>query len=175
MRFWLIIDENDRYRQVQTDTETPVEAGEDVAGKTVIEMDRFGDLSFEIPNLTLGVWEASVPLLADRLIAAIEEDREKVQMAYLTPGLAKTFIYGQKALEVERFQTNPSGSFPAAEAEAALTGETVDMVIARFAAGIAASETVLAIEARAQHAKALIRSAATANEALIASEVYWQP
>lgn len=176
MRYWLIIDEQGRYRQVQTVTESPYEAGEDVAGKTVIEMDRFGDLTFEVPDLAAGVWVPSMPLLRDRLISAIEEDREISQMQHLTPGPAKSFVYSQKAAEVRRYAVDPTGTFPAAEAEMALTGDTLAQVIARFEAGMQASlSSVLEIEARAQSAKDAIREAETPEGALTASELYWQP
>lgn len=158
--------------------------GEDVDGKTVTLMDRCGDLAIEKPEA--GVWVPRMPELRERLAAQIDAQRERTQQAQLTPGSAKAMVYAQKARERDRFEELGAAAvaamspaereqrFPAASAEASVTGEPVETVLARIVeASDRANAIVYQADAIATCAKARIRAATTAEEAHAAADVEW--
>jgi hypothetical protein len=111
----------------------------------------------------------------DALLDGIDQIRESKQMAMLSAGGAKKYIYAQKALEAADAKTllvatlnalslvDRQKRFPFAQAEATLTGEAVTVVLARFDSGIAGSRAEVArLEAVAQKAKRAIKAATTA-------------
>ena len=123
--------------------------------------------SFVVPVETLDQ-------LQTRLLAAVDVERERLQMTVLTDGGAKKYVYNRKAMEAIDGRTitasllNGLGlsdkrkRFPFATTESFLTGETLSAVLVRFDTGMnaAASENAR-IEAVAQKAKRDIRAAAT--------------
>jgi hypothetical protein len=123
--------------------------------------------SFVVPVETLDQ-------LQTRLLAAVDVERERLQMTVLTDGGAKKYVYNRKAMEAIDGRTitvsllnglglsDKKKRFPFATTESFLTGETLSAVLVRFDTGMnaAASENAR-IEAVAQKAKRDIRAAAT--------------
>jgi len=116
----------------------------------------------------------TIDQLQTRLLAAVDVERERLQMTVLTNGGAKKYVYNRKAMEAIDGRTitasllnglglsDKKKRFPFATTESFLTGETLSAVLVRFDAGMnaAASENAR-IEAVAQKAKRDIRAAAT--------------
>jgi hypothetical protein len=153
---------------------------------TAYEVPRFGDLASEKFVVGSG-WAPDLALIKARLLARVDDQREAAQMGYLTQGGAKKLVYMQKAREVIDFRSIGSAvvatlnletcrvRFPAAMAEADLTGATIAAVIAKFEAGAASSNAaVMRLEAIAQAAKDKIKAATTETAAAAAAAVIWK-
>ncbi len=134
----------------------------------------------DAPDLAVQAWNGTQwvedPLKVEAaLLPLVDVQRETLQMTVLTPGGAKKYVYNRKAAEaivangiaatvlnaitlVERKR-----KYPFAYAEAALTGDTLAVVMARFETGMNTSAIENArIEAVAQKAKRDIKAATTA-------------
>ncbi len=123
----------------------------------------------------------------ERLIAAVDREREAQRAAVMTQGVGQSYAYAQKAQEVYDYR-NVIGSmlatltvpqraarYPFAMAEVTATGESLATVISSFEAGMASSRTKIAkVEAIATKAKRAIRAASTASAKQAAYEaVTW--
>lgn len=121
-----------------------------------------------------------------RLLAQIDADREAREMAVLTAGGAKKYVYNRKAEEAIDARsllstalnalslTDKERRYPFATAEMQLTGESLSTVISRFEAGMAASTAKIAvIDAKATIAKRAVRAATTKSAVLQAATVTW--
>ena len=109
-----------------------------------------------------------------RLLAEVDQEREKLRSAVMTQGVGQPYAYAQKAQEVYDYR-NVVGSllatltvpqrtarYPFAMAEASATGDALATVIARFESGMETSRSrIAAVEATATKAKRAIRAAAT--------------
>lgn len=109
-----------------------------------------------------------------RLLAEVDQEREKLRSAVMTQGVGQSYAYAQKAQEVYDYR-NVVGSllatltvpqrtarYPFAMAEASATGDALATVIARFESGMETSRSrIAAVEAAATKAKRAIRAAAT--------------
>ncbi len=108
------------------------------------------------------------------LLAAVDTQRETLQMTVLTPGGAKKYVYNRKAAEAIAASgivatvlnaltlVDKKRKYPFAYAESALTGDALSAVLARFEAGMNTSAIENArIEAVAQKAKRDIKAATT--------------
>ena len=120
------------------------------------------------------------------LLAAIDAQRENLQMTVLTAGGAKKYVYNRKAVEAIDSRgllvsvlnalslVDKQKRFPFAQAEAALTGETLSSVLARYEAALNTSAAkVAALEATAQKAKRAVRAATTPVAKRAAANVTW--
>jgi len=116
----------------------------------------------------------TIEQLQARLLAAVDAEREKLQMTVLTDGGAKKYVYNRKAMEAIDARTiaasvlnglglsDKKKRFPFATTESMLTGELLTTVLARYDVGMNTSASENArIEAVAQKAKRDIRAAAT--------------
>ena len=116
----------------------------------------------------------TIEQLQARLLAAVDAEREKLQMTVLTDGGAKKYVYNRKAMEAIDARTiaasllnglglsDKKKRFPFATTESMLTGELLTTVLARYDVGMNTSAAENArIEAVAQKAKRDIRAAAT--------------
>lgn len=116
----------------------------------------------------------TIEQLQTRLLAAVDAEREKLQMTVLTDGGAKKYVYNRKATEAIDGRTiaasllnglglsDKKKRFPVATMESILTGETLTAVLSRYDNGMNTSASENArIEAVAQKAKRDIRTAAT--------------
>jgi len=116
----------------------------------------------------------TIEQLQARLLAAVDGEREKLQMTVLTDGGAKKYVYNRKAMEAIDARTiaasllnglglsDKKKRFPFATTESMLTGEPLTAVLARYDVGMNTSASENArIEAVAQKAKRDIRAAAT--------------
>jgi hypothetical protein len=133
-----------------------------------------------VPPPVLTVAQVEAQLLDD-----IDDAREAQQMKLLTVGGAKKYVYSRKAVEVERSAgvvatlldalslTDRAAKYPYAAAEAALTGEKLSVVLARFTTGLKSSGQVEALEAKAQVAKRAVRAAKTSDAKRAAAKVNW--
>lgn len=185
--YWVISDRSGGFRQVATGGNHPRDAGEDVQGKTVKQMVRQGRLDCERPNLNTGEWSLELDALREAAMARIDDEREQQQLEHLTPGAAKSFVYAQKAIEVEMMRIAgvdavdaiaaedlAAAGYPAAAAQAVLTGDRASEIIEQFAAGAAAARAaVMRIEALAQASKAAVRRAETIKAVEAAAVVDW--
>lgn len=120
------------------------------------------------------------------LLARIDADREARQMAVMTSGGAKKYVYNRKAVEAIDSRTlvqsvlnalslvDRQKRFPFATAEASLTGETLSTVLARYEAGLNTSAAkVASIEAQAMKAKRAVRAATTLPAKVAAANIQW--
>ncbi len=121
-----------------------------------------------------------------QLLAAIDATREANQMAVLTAGGAKKYVYNRKAVEAIDGRglivtvlnalslTDKQKRFPFAQAEAALTGEALSIVLGRYEAALNTSAAKIAqIEAIAQKTKRAVRAASTPAAKRSAAVVSW--
>lgn len=131
-------------------------------------------------------FDIAAPITEESLIAGIDAQREAKQMAVMTAGGAKKYVYNRKAVEAIDARgvlaatlnalslTDKQKRFPFATAESALTGEQLSVVLARFdTAMVAASAKIAAIEAQAQRAKRAVRAASTMAAKQAAANVNW--
>ena len=120
------------------------------------------------------------------LLGQIDRERENEQMKVMTAGGAKKYVYNRKASEAIDSRgilatvlnalslTDKQKRFPFAQAEAALTGEPLTTVLARFGTGLDVANTkVAAIEAKAQRAKRAVEAATTMAAKQAAAKVDW--
>lgn len=172
----VIIDQDGGVRQVASLD------GEDVDGRQVHEVDRPGDLALEVFDGGHG-WTDNMPAVRAALSDEIDRQREARQQEKLTGGTAKALVYAQKAREVDLYRSTPGVTrtaaeierdFPAAAAEMAVTGDSLETVITRIgAAAAAANAAVFRLDALATCAKEGVRNAATAAAARAAAVVDW--
>jgi hypothetical protein len=120
------------------------------------------------------------------LLAKIDADREANEMQFLTPGGAKKYVYNRKAAEAIDARglvvsllnalslTDKQKRFPYAQAEAALTGDALSVVLGRYEAAMNTSALkVAALEAIAIKAKRDVRAATSSAAKLAAAKVTW--
>lgn len=145
--------------------------GEDTEGKTVVPVARPGELHLETVDPASGEWRDDMIAIIAAAIAAVDIEREARQAALLTPGVAKGLMYAHKAREAAAWHAGQgafdeltdaarAALFPAASAEAIATGDTIGVVLDRYAAA-RDDPALYRIEAAAMVAKAAIRSAET--------------
>ena len=144
------------------------------------------DYASGLYDFTGGAFVEATARIRPLLLAGIDAENERRQMAMLTAGGAKKWVYAAKAAEVHDYRNvigaalatltaaEKTARFPFASAEAADSGDSLATVIARYEAGIAASRaTVAQIEAIAQRAKRGVRAAATAAAMRSAATISW--
>ena len=129
----------------------------------------------------------TIEQLQVRLLAAVDAERERLQMTVLTDGGAKKYVYNRKAMEAIDSRTiaasllnglglsDKKKRFPFATTESLLTGETLSVVLSRYDNGMNTSASENArIEAVAQKAKREIRAAATiASKRAVYAGINW--
>lgn len=136
-------------------------------------------------------WTESAAAVERRLIAALKLEAERRKMLVRSPGSGKGAEYRRKRDEamasanvvasVLNALTRPEGlkQYPAAAMEAALTGEAMATVLARYRdASTAADSEVLRISALEQSATRRIKTAGTAaakRAAFAAIDWSWRP
>lgn len=156
MRKWLLIKAGNIEAGVMSDGEPSPETGYDTAGMVVVEVDEFKPFDRFTYD---GGW---VERLADQkaqAIARVNEIREQRQLQFLTPGSAKTFVYFQKAQEIQQ----QGGPMSVAQAE--LTGQSLEEVLAEFQEGYTASAVgIAAIEAQSRAAVLAIKACETIDD-----------
>lgn len=125
-----------------------------------------------------GAFVANIPNMRAYLIGRVNVEREARQCALLTSGEAKKHVYAKKALEASNFAIGltPLEEMPFAAAEAAATGEPIETVLARYAAGAASADTEIArIEAVAQVGITALRDAPDCDAMLHAfMSIQWE-
>ncbi len=122
----------------------------------------------------------------DVLLAQVDAGREVAQMTLMTAGGAKKYVYNRKAVEAIDARgvlvatlnalslIEKKKRFPFATAEAALSGEALSVVLARYDTAMTTSSAkIAAIEAQAQKAKRDIRAATTLAAKQAAAKVQW--
>lgn len=122
----------------------------------------------------------------DVLLAQVDAGREAAQMTLMTAGGAKKYVYNRKAVEAIDARgvlvatlnalslIEKKKRFPFATAEAALSGEALSVVLARYDTAMTTSSAkIAAIEAQAQKAKRDIRAATTLAAKQAAAKVQW--
>lgn len=115
-----------------------------------------------------------LPAYAEILCAQVDLRREEAEMAFLTKGGAKKYIYACKAVEYANYKTTPLVSltallapdkalrWPFVQAEVTFTGDSFDVVMARIGAAMNSfAVSVATIDAKAVTAKRRIRAATT--------------
>jgi len=121
-----------------------------------------------------------------RLLDEVDRQREAARLPYLTALIGQSYVYAAKGREADLYAALSPAEldaldgaelgprFPLATAEAEVTGDSLATVIARYAAGQAASAAAIArIEALATHAKAAIRGAEDLPTMQAAAAVDW--
>lgn len=151
-----------------------------------VQVDRPIDFAREQVVWSTGKIEPRLDVWRAELLAAVDEQREAARRPYMTQLLGQSAIYANKAREVADYRsllanvltalTVPQRRqrFPFAMAEVDVTGETLPTVIARFEAGAAQNQALGRIEAKATHAKVLIRAATTLDAMKAAAAVDWE-
>jgi hypothetical protein len=152
MAKWVLLDaEGNVSALVLSDVEPSQSTGHDVSGLTIHEVSEFKPLDCYTYN---NGWQLNLPIVRARAVVKVNENREKLQSDYLTKGDAKSYIYAQKAAEVEKSKQDESldpADYPFAQAEATLTGKTLQQVLDLFEQGRASVIAACAlIEAKAQ-------------------------
>lgn len=149
-----------------------------VATTTAIETGRQGDLRFE--NWEAGAWVPNLTAWSDRLLAEVDAGRRAAGEALMSAGRTVHYAYAEKAAELRLWDAaapedrNPM-DYPWFASEAAELGETLAVVAERVRAAKAQSDAALrVIEAKAQAAKAAIRSATTLENMQAAATVNWE-
>lgn len=148
-----------------------------------------GETYAEINPMTDGIGAVVIeilPVTEDSLLAQVDAGRETAQMTLMTAGGAKKYVYNRKAVEAIDARalvasalnalalTEKKRRYPFASAEAAITGEALSVVLARYDTAMTASSAkIAAIEAQAQKAKRDIRAATTIAAKQAASNVQW--
>lgn len=131
---------------------------------------------------------APAPSPAEQLatmLATIDDERETQMMAQLTSGGAKKLEYAAKLREWQDFNTLTLSSvlaltpaaqqvrWPWAMAEAADSGDTLQVVMARYKAGMDNSALARKVAARAQTLKRKLKAASPADRASIFNSRMW--
>lgn len=133
-----------------------------------------------------GKWADDPHKINTALAVQVDRDREQAAMAVLSRGTGKTLEYMHKQREVLEYRALPAGQtknlelgerrarFPFAMAEVDMTSDSLETVIKRFEAGIAASIPDLAkVAAKAQVAKRAVKAAGSKAAKQSAADVDW--
>lgn len=166
--------------------------GENMSGKSsVADPPGYSDITHRW-DATTKQMVADVSRADGPVCSPIDAERAVRRMPYLTMIQGQEFIYAMKALEVSNWYSlggsvaailtavgllstaQKNARFRFALKEAAVTGDTLQTVIARFEAGAAAALDPLAdIDARAVTAKRAVRAASTMQAKQAAANVSW--
>lgn len=163
MKKWLLIDSKGEVRNAVISPEIPsLTSGYNTEGMSVVEVEEFKPLNlFKYQN----GWVERLSESKTQAVGQVNRWREKQQLQFLTDGTGKTFSYFQKAQEVARAESASAENFPFAEAQAQLTGQTVEEVLEEFRQGLqAATDACAEIEARAMVALKEIHVAESISE-----------
>lgn len=173
MRKWLLINNDRVIARVIAPNEPGESSGHDVSGLDIFEVSEFKNEQYNFDPTTKS-WVPNLVMMREKGVTEVNRNREHFQKQYLTPGEGKQQAYQGKELEVLRWKNGELRNFPYAEAQAALTAETVNEVLTSFDLGIQrAHEACASIEAICMKALKEISEATTPEQIELASKPHW--
>lgn len=146
---------------------------QDLTGKIWFEFPKSGITTDVVNGLT--VLGLDLALLRPALYARIDTAAEIFCKSFVTPGETQMVRYQRKEAQARAYLADSNASVPMLEAEAAATGVTVATLAATVVATADAWGTIMdTVEGARIGAKKAVLDAATAPEAVLASQVDWQ-